>query len=93
MARTRITENDVHIQMNRVSRMMSAAAGHEVRMTLYLGNSSHKETNKLLVDGQNVWLDGMAGTSTREAWNALRLMAATLGTSTELREQVRGNVR
>lgn len=41
----------------------------------------------------NIWPDAMAGYTSREAYNALRLMVATHSAHAELREMERGNVR
>lgn len=85
---TNVTNNDVAIQMFRVERMLKSADLH-----YWPGKSSMKIPNRLMVNGTNIWPDAMAGYTRREAWNALRIMAATMSLTAELRETERGTVR
>lgn len=89
----RINDNDIQVQMHRVQQMLSTVAGAPVEMTLHLGNLEYRESNKLIVDHMQIWPAIMAGYTKKDAWNALRLMAATLALSVELREKERGTVR
>jgi hypothetical protein len=57
--------------------------------TLHLGNSSHKIHNILISERRNMWPDGMAGTTKREAYNALRIMSATLAATIEHQQDMR----
>lgn len=75
----RITKVQLDQQVVRVANMLKAS-GVKGPFVLYPGNSSYKIPNRLMIGVTNVWPDGMAGFTTREAYNALRLMAATLGT-------------
>lgn len=77
MARQRITKADVWDTMSDVSRLLDAQ-GLEVP-TLYLGDKVNGVTNKLMCERRNLWPDAMAGHTIREAYNALRVMRATLG--------------
>jgi len=93
MARSRITDHDLDLQRMRVERALRGMTSDRLEMQLHLGNSEVHVPNRLIVNGTNVWPDYMAGTTKREAWNALRIMAATMTLSVELREIERGNVR
>lgn len=74
--RTRITERDVRGVLAEVQ-ALATAAGYG-QLTLHQGSHEHGITNKLLHDRTNLWPDGMGGTTRRDAWNALRVMRATL---------------
>lgn len=84
MNRERITDNDVSRAQRQFTSALSATLpGREVEVTLHRGNLAYRITNKVIVrvDGRTVaqvWSDGMAGHSGREAYNAFRLMTATL---------------
>lgn len=88
MSRERITDADVSRALRRVTATITALyPDREVSVTLHRGNGEYKVTNKLIVTvsresgGTNttqVWADAMAGYTARDAYNALRLMSATL---------------
>lgn len=87
MTTQRITEVMVHHQLRNVQRLM-LENGVTGTLIFYGGNTSNRVTNKLLLGKQNLWPDGMAGFSRKDAYNALRLMAATLGATADAREEV-----
>lgn len=82
----RITDANVEAAFKSVDRALCRIHGNHIVVTLHLGDRECKITNKLIVSvsngvstySQQVWADGMAGYTKREAYNALRLMAATL---------------
>lgn len=88
MRRAPITDRDVERAQRAFTSALSAARpGEEIEVTLHAGNSTHRITNKLILSlptgtggtySTQVWSDGMAGHTKREAYNALRLMTATL---------------
>jgi hypothetical protein len=88
MSRERITEHDVHIQMRRVSRMLNDDLNMGVP-TLHLGSNEYKISNKLVLDNRNVWPEGAAGFTKRDAYNALRIMASTLGAVIDHQQDIR----
>lgn len=81
----RITDLDL-IAAERNLRKALRDAGIDKPVTLYVGSSSYKITNKLLVGKMNLWGEGQAGYSKRECYNALRLMTKGLHLAIEARE-------
>lgn len=89
MATARVTEAQINANVRHLSRVLSRShPGVEVKVELRVGNREYRVSNKLLVtftysggrsSTYQPWTDGMAGFTKREAWNALRLMIATLG--------------
>jgi hypothetical protein len=73
----RITDRDVRMKFAEVKRAL-ALSGETRKVTFYRGNSSYKESNKLIVGQVNVWPDNMAGFTARDAYNAFRIMLSTL---------------
>lgn len=83
-----VTNIMIQQQFVRVARMMN----DDLRLgvpTLHLGNSTHNIHNRLILGRTNLWPDGMAGTTKREAYNALRIMAATLGATIDQQQDMR----
>lgn len=77
MAR-RITEIMVYQQHARLVATYARRWPNQNPPILFLGNSTHRIHNTLLVGKTNVWPDGMAGTTKADAYNALRIMVAAL---------------
>lgn len=92
MART-ITNKMVDGLVGVVKALLQAEHGHDVEMTLHRGNSTYQVPNRLVVKingfSTQVWPDGMAGQTKREAYNALRLVISTLN----LRLEIKGSTR
>lgn len=80
----RITDANVNGALRSLTSALSRSMpGHEVTVTLHLGNREYRITNKLVVTVDSVhitqvWPEATAGYSKREAYNALRLMTAAL---------------
>lgn len=80
----RITDRDVRAALRSVTRLLKEQEQSGVRaVTLHRGNGTHKVHNMLVVehyDGSKtqVWPNGIAGCTGREAYRALKVMEATL---------------
>lgn len=81
----RITDEIITTHVNRVTALLREQ-GVTAPITFHKGNSSYKITNKLVVGAQNMWPDAMAGYTRRDAYNALRIMTATLSEVFEAQE-------
>lgn len=88
MARERITDADVEREFRDVAQILNQDLGMPMP-TLHYGATSYKISNKLIIDNHNVWPDHMAGCSKRDAYNALRVMKATLGAVVDHQDTVR----
>lgn len=88
MTRARITDDNIDAAFIAADRMLRENNPSITTVVLHVGNSTHKVSNKLIVSVRHrasastyttqVWADGMAGCTKREAYNALRTMTATL---------------
>lgn len=93
MARTRITKADVWDQYSILARIlnedMHLGYDGDTFPALYLGDKVNGVTNKLIIDKRQVWPDGMAGYTTREAYNALRVMISAFGMVADRQDDMR----
>lgn len=85
---TRITSEDVWQKFGQLAHLMATEFGME-QPVLYLGSVEHKITNKLIFNKSNLWPDGMAGTSKRDAYRALQVMIAGMGAAAMHAENMR----
>lgn len=84
----RTTQTHIDHALRELTAALTDAVGEPVAVTLHRGNGSYRIHNVLIIGGFNVWAEGRAGTTAREAYNALRVMTAAIHVISDIRELV-----